>query len=38
MPTKDGDMKPTCKVNIAPPIPASAAAKQNTNTLKRATS
>ncbi len=30
-------MNPTCSVNIAPPIPASAAAKQNTNTLKCAT-
>ena len=24
MPTKDGDMKPTCRVNIAPPIAAKA--------------
>ena len=34
MPTKDGDMKPTCRVNIAPPIAANAAAKQNTNDLE----
>ena len=33
-----GDMKPTCRVNIAPPTPASAAAKQNTKVLKAATS
>ena len=26
MPTKDGDMKPTCSVNIAPPIAAKTAA------------
>ncbi len=37
MPTKDGDMKPTCRVNIAPPIAANAAAKQNTKILKSAT-
>ena len=38
MPTKDGDMKPTCSVNSAPPIPDSAAARQNTKTLNMATS
>ena len=37
MPTKLGDMKPTCKVNTAPPVPARAAAKQNTKILKSAT-
>ena len=38
MPTKLGDMKPTCSVNSAPPTPDSAAARQNTKTLKLATS
>ena len=38
MPMKDGDMKPTIRVNIAPPIPAKAAARQNTKILKAATS
>ena len=38
MPTKDGDMKPTCRVNIAPPIAAKTEARQNTNILKLATS
>ena len=33
MPTKDGDMKPTCSVNIAPPIAAIAAARQKTKIL-----
>ncbi len=38
MPTKDGDMKPTCSVNIAPPMAASMAATQNAKTLNIATS
>ena len=38
MPTKLGDMKPTCSVNIAPPTAASDAARQNTKILKFATS
>ncbi|EWS64409.1 hypothetical protein Y695_02345 [Hydrogenophaga sp. T4] len=38
MPTKLGDMKPTCSVNSAPPIPESAAARQNTKMRKSATS
>ena len=38
MPTKDGDMKPTCSVNIAPPMAEKAAATQNTKILKLATS
>ena len=38
MPTKLGDMKPTCRVNIAPPMPANAAPTQNTKILKLATS
>ncbi|MNT68878.1 hypothetical protein D3C72_2071410 [compost metagenome] len=38
MPTNDGDMKPTCSVNMAPPMAESAAARQNTNTLNIATS
>ena len=33
MPTKDGDIKPTCSVNIAPPTPAMADATQNTKIL-----
>ena len=33
MPTNDGDMNPTCRVNIAPPIAAMAAARQNTKIL-----
>jgi hypothetical protein len=33
MPTKDGDMNPTCKVNIAPPIAAMADARQKMNIL-----
>ncbi len=33
MPTKDGDMKPTCRVNMAPPIAAIAEARQNTKVL-----
>jgi hypothetical protein len=38
MPTKDGDMKPTCSVNMAPPMAENMAAAQNTKTLKLATS
>ena len=38
MPTNDGDMKPTCRVNIAPPTAAIAEARQNTKILKLATS
>ena len=38
MPTNDGDMKPTCSVNIAPPTAAMADARQNTKILKLATS
>jgi len=37
MPTKDGDMKPTSSVNIAPPIAAKMAATQNAKILKLAT-
>ncbi len=37
MPTKEGDMNPTCRVNIAPPIAASPAAKQKAKTLNPAT-
>ena len=37
MPTKDGDMKPTCSVNIAPPIAANTAATQKAKILKLAT-
>ena len=33
MPTKDGDMNPTCRVNIAPPTAAIAEARQNTKIL-----
>ena len=33
MPTKDGDMKPICSVNIAPPTAAIAEARQNTKIL-----
>jgi len=32
MPTSDGDMKPTCSVNIAPPMADSSAARQNAKT------
>src|SRR5580658_5517791 len=38
MPTKEGDMKPTCSANIAPPTPASAQAEQKTKILMLATS
>jgi hypothetical protein len=38
MPTKLGDMKPTCRENIAPPIPASPAARQKVKMRKLATS
>ena len=38
MPTKEGDMKPTCKVNMAPPIAEIIAAKQKTKILKLDTS
>ena len=38
MPTKDGDMKPTCNVNIAPPMAEIAAAVQNMKILKLDTS
>ena len=38
MPTNDGDMNPTCSVNIAPPIAAIADARQNTKILKLETS
>ena len=38
MPTNDGDMNPTCSVNIAPPIAAMADARQNTKILKLETS
>src|SRR5450830_1778014 len=38
MPTNDGDIKPTCKANMAPPIAENAAATQNTKILKLATS
>ncbi len=34
MPTKDGDMKPTCSVNIAPPMAENSAATQKTKILK----
>ncbi len=37
MPTKEGDMNPTWRVNIAPPTAAKAAARQKANTLKPAT-
>ena len=30
MPTKDGDINPTCKVNMAPPIAENKAAIENT--------
>src|SRR5690606_26075587 len=38
MPTKDGDMKPTCKVHMAPPMAENAAPRQNTKILKLETS
>ena len=38
MPTNEGDMNPTCSVNIAPPTAAMAGARQNTKILKLATS
>ncbi|MCY1558190.1 hypothetical protein D9M68_951020 [compost metagenome] len=38
MPTNEGDMKPTCKANMAPPMAEKAAAMQNTKILKLATS
>src|SRR4029079_6564895 len=38
MPTNEGDMNPTCRVNIAPPTAAMADARQNTKILKLATS
>ncbi|MNU69052.1 hypothetical protein D3C71_584290 [compost metagenome] len=38
MPTKLGDMKPTCSANIAPPMPESPAARQKVKTLKFDTS
>ena len=38
MPTKLGDMKPTCSENSAPPMPDSAAARQKVKILKLATS
>jgi len=37
MPTKDGDMKPTSRVNRAPPIAANTAAMQKAKILKFAT-
>ena len=38
MPTKEGDMKPTCRVNMAPPIAEKAAARQKMKILKLETS
>ncbi len=38
MPTKEGDMNPTCSVNMAPPTAASVDARQKMKTLKLATS
>jgi len=37
IPISDGDMKPTCSVNMAPPIPANAAPRQKMKILKLAT-
>ena len=38
IPTKDGDIKPTCKVNIAPPMAEKTDATQKINILKLETS
>ena len=38
MPTKDGDIKPTCSEKSAPPMPARPAARQNVKMRKLATS
>ena len=38
IPTNEGDMKPTCSVNIAPPMAHMTADMQKANVLKLATS